>query len=311
MIWLVRLNTEPRSFLLQAYTLCYAFTFASFHPGRLSYLQDPAALARMAIPAISGMLMLLIRDAQAASEGRSQGAATIDVSLVLAAAVVSQALAGHFRPNLALPRWVPTQGGMAGLGLLMCMRALLPPDKSYAQTAVCVSGFEIQSKAKEFNDSFQQTTNLYLTAAFAAILGAVFYIATGAPRVRTASALILAGSAWLIWRIRGIAALESFPADAEFDRFRSYARAQLSRRFRLLRDASRWYYVALLPGLVLFLLGRSIYSYIWLPVLLLVAELNHREATEIQHQVLYDVDTSLDWGDEIEDVRPDMRSKRS
>jgi hypothetical protein len=33
MIRRIRRNTEPRAFLLQAYTLCYAFTFASFHPG--------------------------------------------------------------------------------------------------------------------------------------------------------------------------------------------------------------------------------------------------------------------------------------
>jgi hypothetical protein len=77
---------------------------------------------------------------------------------------------------------------------------------------------------------------------------------------------------------------EPFPAAAGFDRFRSYAQTQLSGRLLLLRDVSHWYYAALLPGMVLFLQGRSIYSYIWLLPLLLAAELNHREATKLRNE---------------------------
>ncbi len=60
----IRENTDPRIFLLEAWTVFYSFAAAASRSDWPSSLpEDPAALVRMAIPAVTVLAVLLLRNA--------------------------------------------------------------------------------------------------------------------------------------------------------------------------------------------------------------------------------------------------------
>src|ERR1035438_7699250 len=76
----VRSTTAVRIVLLEAYTVVYSFTASAFHTDRPSVVEDPVAIVKLAIPSITVLAVLLLRNAWAGNEERPQLASTIDVT---------------------------------------------------------------------------------------------------------------------------------------------------------------------------------------------------------------------------------------
>ena len=118
-----------RILLLEAAILIYSFTAAAFHSDRPSVADDPWGLLRLAIPVAAGLLGLLLRDVYT-ERPRAPHSTVIDVMVAFGFALATQAALSIFKPDLALPRWAPTQGCLLGLSLLAASRALFPPGQT-------------------------------------------------------------------------------------------------------------------------------------------------------------------------------------
>jgi hypothetical protein len=220
-----------RILLLEAAILIYSFTAAAFHSDRPSVADDPWGLLRLAIPVAAGLLGLLLRDVYT-ERPRAPHSTVIDVMVAFGFALATQAALSIFKPDLALPRWAPTQGGLLGMILLAASRALFPPGQTGSPV------------------SFPKGTKwVYLAAAAAIALFAIHPLFTGVPRVRAASAILIAGSLYL---------------------------ACFTRRDSFLHWTTYWYYGSLFPAAVLFLFESRVYEHLLLPLILIAAGLNHR-----------------------------------
>lgn len=220
-----------RIVLLETAILIYSFTAAAFRSDRPSVTDDPWALVRLAIPVLAALLGLLLRNAYA-NEPRAPHDSAVDVIVAFSLAVATQAV---IPAQWALPRWAPTQGGLLGMILLAASRALFSPGK--AQLTVR-----------------PPTRAVYLSAAALSGSLALYGLVTGVPRVRVASAILLAGSFYLALVIRFT---NSF-----------------------LRWTTYWFYGSLFPACALYLSGARVYEHLLLVLILMAAELNHRAAEE-------------------------------
>ena len=99
----VRSTTAVRIVLLEAYTVVYSFTASAFHTDRPSVVEDPVSIVKLAIPAITVLAVLLLRNAWAGNEERPQLASTIDVSLAFGLVVLLQAAFGRIFPPWYCP----------------------------------------------------------------------------------------------------------------------------------------------------------------------------------------------------------------
>jgi hypothetical protein len=149
----IRENTRPRIFLLEAATVLYSFTASAFRSDWPSLRDDPAGLLRLAIPAVIVLIVLLFRDAYTVPGQRSQLAPAIDVIIAFAFARVSQTVFAAIAPELALPRWAPTQGTFVGWMFLAGLRAFFPPGPNapkHTAPGPLLLLEEVQYRAHEF-----------------------------------------------------------------------------------------------------------------------------------------------------------------
>jgi hypothetical protein len=223
---------------VEALVVVYAFMAAAFRSDWPSASKDPEALVRLAIPATAALLGLWLRDAYAGPD-RPPHAVALDVIAAFALAILSQALLSAFKPELVLPRWAPTQGGFLGMVLLALTRALFPPS----------------AKQDRLLPESGWSAKAYLAATVLFTSAACYLLIAGGAKARTASILVLAGSAYLFFQFRVAKHYGTF-----------------------LRRASYWYYGCLLPSSLIALQGFPVYLY-WVPLVILVfAEVNHRAA---------------------------------
>ncbi|MGO9257162.1 MAG: hypothetical protein ACLQU1_12785 [Bryobacteraceae bacterium] len=285
----IRKNTEARIFLLEALTVFWSFTFAAFRPGQASFLDDPWVLLRIAIPATTTLLVLLLRNAYASPEDPVQYASILDVIIALACAFLSQPALSRFAPELALPRWFPTQGGIVGPWFLLFVRALFPPRARRPQDGAGLgqpaSILELRWKAEEFGREVRRRNlAVYLTVAALAVF-ALRFVFTGLPRERAGCGLILAGVVYVVYQIRKRGLPGRVPAAASLDGYSDSYRRELERQVALLQRVSYWFYGALVPGFGLLILGTRIYNFIVILVILLIAELTHRAKQRLQREI--------------------------
>jgi hypothetical protein len=285
----IRKNTEARIFLLEALTVFWSFTFAAFRPGQASFLDDPWVLLRMAIPATAALLVLLLRNAYASPEDAAQFASILDVIIALAFAFLSQPVLSGFSPELALPRWFPTQGGIVGPWFLLIVRALFPPRARRPQEATDMgqpaSIPEIRWRAEEFGKDVRRWNMAVSVAAAALAAFALRFALTGLPRARAGSGLILAGVVYVVYQIRKRGLPGTVPTGTRLDGYSDYYRGELERQVALLQRVSYWLYGASAPGFALLILGTRIYNFIVILVILLIAELTHRAKQKLQREI--------------------------
>jgi hypothetical protein len=266
---------EPRVFVLEALAVIYSFTAAAFSSDWLSISNDPGGLARLALPVATVLMLFLLRDAYADALNRRPGAGAVDAIAAYGLVVLLQAILLALLPELALPRWAPTQGGLVGFWIVVACRSLFQPGADRLPKAGPLSAEEIRWKSEEAGRKGACRTTGYL--AFCALFSilAVWAVLIGRHGARAAWGLTLGGNLALMYRIFRQNFTLSSGLGGGFDAYR----CRLRRQHAVLQGAGYWYYGALFPGVLLLLKGSFVYLY-WLPlVVLIAAELNHR-ATE-------------------------------
>jgi hypothetical protein len=285
----VRSTTGVRIFLLEAYTVVYSFTASAFHTDRPSVVEDPLAIVKLAIPAIAVMAVLLLRNAWAGSEERPQLASTIDVSLAFGLVVLLQAALWAYFPALVLPRWRPTQGSWAAWLFLTELRTLFPPHSSLPPTSTATNLpmylEEIRWRAEELQRELRRRNRWAYLVAAAVLAGfGACFARTGVATARMGSALIIAGTLYIVRQLWNGSAPCSIPAGDAFDLYRDFCRSELDRQCMLLRRIRYSYVGLLIPGLLLVLAGSTVYVYVMLMYVLLIAELIHRAIVRLQQE---------------------------
>jgi hypothetical protein len=269
---------EPRVFVLVALAVIYSFTAAAFDSDWPSISSDPRGLARLALPAATVLIVFLLRDAYADPLNRRPAAAAVDAISAYGLVFFLQMILSALRPELALPRWAPTQGGLVGFWIVVACRSLFQPRADRLQRAGPLSAEEILWKSAELGTKGAHRTGGYL--AFCALLSvlALWAVPTGGPIARAGWCLILTGNLVLIYLILKQHFTPSGGLRGGFD---AAYRRDLRRQHAVLQGAGYWYYGALLPGVLLLLKGSFVYLY-WLPlVVLIAAELNHRASEKL------------------------------
>jgi hypothetical protein len=274
----IRQNTDLRIFLLEAFGVCYSFTAAAFRSDHPSILEDPWALVRLAIPAISVLLALLLRNACSGSDERPHYASAVDVALALALAVLSQVVLSKIAPAWMLPRWAPTQGGLAGWMFLSVLRALFPPHpKVLRELEIKMSLEEIRWKTEELQrESRRWNLRGYLVSAAVIVIFGSLSVQAQSARVRMGAGLIIVSAVCILYQIKQKREPRQIPNGFGFAEYREVYSNELRRHALLLRDVRYWCLGLFLPGAVLMLLGSRVYEFFIVMYILLMAEFLYR-----------------------------------
>jgi hypothetical protein len=268
---------EPRVFVLEALAVIYSFTAAAFDSDWPSISSDPSGLVRLALPAATVLIVFWLRDAYADPLNRRPSAAAVDAISAYGLVFVLQMILSRLRPELALPRWAPTQGGLVGFWIVVACRSLFQPRADRLPESGLLSAEEIRWKSEELGRKGAHRTGGYLV--FCALLSmlALWAVPAGRPIARAGWCLILTGNLVLIYRILQQHFTRFGGLGGSFEIYRRALRHQ----YGVLQGAGYWYYGALFPGVLLLLKGSFVYLY-WLPlVVLIAAELNHRAAERL------------------------------
>jgi hypothetical protein len=172
---------EPRVFVLEALAVIYSLTAAAFDSDWPSISSDPGGLARLALPAATVLIVFWLRDSYADPLNRRPSAGAIDAIAAYGLVFVLQMILSRLRPELALPRWAPTQGGLVGFWIVVACRSLFQPRADRLPKAGLLSAEEIRWKSEELERKGAHRTNGYL--AFCALLSilALWAVPTGGP----------------------------------------------------------------------------------------------------------------------------------
>jgi hypothetical protein len=286
----IRNHTDFRIFLLQAYVVFYAFAAAaSRSDSPSSFLEDPWAFLRMAIPAVAVLIVLLLRNAWSDPEQPTPLAVTLDVTAALGFAILSQQLLALLDPSLALPRWRATQGSAVGWFFLMGLRSGFPPHAKVPMPVGQVTKMrldEVQWKAGEFEREIRLRNRIgYLAAAAVIALFTFAFIRTNWPAARIGAGLVIAGTLCMIWQVLRAGSPGTVPQDAGFKAYCELCRRELERQRVLLRRVRFWYIGSVIPGVVLLLLGSRFYEYFVLMPLFLLGELTHRAINRLECEI--------------------------
>lgn len=275
----IRRNTDGRIFLLQAWAVFYSFAAAASRTDSpSSMLADPWAFLRMAIPAVAVLVVLLLRNGYADPEKRTPTAAVVDVGISLAFAILSEQVLAAFAPSLALPRSRATQGFAVAWFFLTALRAGFPPrSKVLADPETSLRIEEVRWQAEESARQMRQwSIRGYLAASVVLVFFALAFVLTNAPRVRAASGFIITGALYSLWQLHKSGWPDVIPADADFNMYRDFRSRVLESQRTLLQRVWYWYLGAIIPAVLLLLIGSQFYGYFVLMYVFLIAELMHR-----------------------------------
>ena len=283
----IRKTTEARVALLEAFVVFYAFAAGTTEsPGALA---DPSLGLRLAIPTLVIAVVLLLRNVGSASTARSQYSPLVDVAFSFGAAIVSQAILGVLKPELLLPHYRFTRGAVIAWCFLGALRAWFPhrlkaSRRIEAQTPITIE--RLRWNAIQFEIKVRQWNHWANLAAAAAIgllvLGLPF---AGNLRAQVASAVFIAGAAYVAWIVRRRGSPEPAPLGGEWKHYSEYWRTELHRQSVLLDRLWHWYFGSLIPGVLLLLQGSTIYGCFILTYVLLVGELLYRAIEWVQLEI--------------------------
>ena len=146
-------NTDARICFLETCGVAYVFTAGAFG-SKLELLAGVSDVPRLAIPMAAVMLVFLLRNAYRRSKECDYAIALTDIVLAITAAILSQVFLSFLKPDWAMPRWAPTQGGFVGTMFVTVVRTLFPqgPDDRTGSRFLTNSPAqdEIQWMASEF-----------------------------------------------------------------------------------------------------------------------------------------------------------------
>ena len=135
----IRRTTDFQVLLMEAFVLYLSFWGAAKFMDA-AFLDDRFGLLRLAIPAATALLALMLDDAYA-MPGRRWPMRAIRAPLFgLVMAFLSQAVLADGNPDLTLPRWILWCGAGTGLLLVAAVRMLFPPPADRPQGAASDAG---------------------------------------------------------------------------------------------------------------------------------------------------------------------------
>ncbi|HEY4084972.1 MAG TPA: hypothetical protein VGM43_03500 [Bryobacteraceae bacterium] len=244
----------------------------------------------MALPVLTVVTVMLLRNAWAGNSERRQLAPVIDVSLAFGLVILLQMALAAYAPALALPRWRATQGGWAGWLFLTELRTMFPPNSRISRQSPGAGAQlmyidEVRWRAEELQRQLRRrNTWTWCVAAAILILFSVRFASTNAIAPRLGSALIIGGTLFIILQVWRMGAPRSLGADSNFEVFREFCRGELDRQRKLLRLILYSYILLLIPGLLLVLAGAVVYAWVFLMYVFLGAELLYRETIHLQQE---------------------------
>ena len=259
-------SSRIRTFVLQVLVLAYSLIAGAFHANPPSFVNEPTGLIRLGIAVVAGMLGVAVRDRNSPARQRSPNSLLLDIVVIYGLIILSQVALAFLNTAFCLPSWAPTQGGFVGFMLFAATRALFAAPGANDGDGSVESGNVIgQDRIKEANR--HRMAYQIASAIAAALSGLAFFLTPW--RGQIASALIMIGSVHLLRR--------TFAGGTD-----PVARSADIILLAVLRSASGWYYFALLPASVIFLLGSKVYLY-WVPIVILMfAEANQRATASLQ-----------------------------
>ena len=274
----IRKMTEARVALLEAFVVFYAFAAGSTDsPGSLA---DPSMGIRLVIPTLAITLVLLLRNARAASTTRSQYAPIADVAIGFAVATASQIILALVKPEFLLPPYRFSGGAVIAWVFLGALRAWFPhrlkaKRRAEAQTPITIE--RLRWNAVQFEIKFRQWNhwaNLAVAAAIGLlVLGLPF---AGVPRFQVASVIFIVGAAYVAWIVHRRGSPGTVPLGGGWKEYTRYCQSELERQSVLLHRLWHWYFGSLIPGVLLLLQGSTIYGCFILTYVLLIGELLYR-----------------------------------
>lgn len=122
----IRRTTDFQVLLMEAFVLYLSFWGAA-RLGHAAFLNDHLGLFRLAIPAATALLGLLLYDAYALPGRRGPVKALRAPVFGIAMTFLSQAVMAGGHPELTLPRWILLCGAGTSLLLVSAVRLLFPP----------------------------------------------------------------------------------------------------------------------------------------------------------------------------------------
>lgn len=276
----IHAHTEWRVFLLELTAVAYSFTAAAFGSRLEALSTEPWAVIRLLIPTGVVGAVLLIRNGSAPPDGRSHLASTVDVGLAAAATFVIEELLAIVSPNLALTRWAPTQGGLAGWLFLSAMRALFPPADNGKKIDVVLD--EVRWRAEEFERVVSRRTRIgYIAGTVAVVMSGVGVLHATASQRRIGFCLLLAGATYLLVLLH-----QSRLSVKRSVEILDWYRRELERLTRMLNLLWFGFFGSLLPAAFLLLAGSRVYEYFILLYILLLAEVNLRTIGKLRREAL-------------------------
>jgi len=276
-------KSEVRIFSLEALVVIYSFTAGAFKSEWPSISADPMALVRLIIPVAVVMAAFWFRKSNH-SQGRLPHAAALDVIVAYGLVLLAEWILSAVQPELALPRWAPTQGGFVGFSLIVACRALFPQCSESSADGIPITETELLWKVQDLRATSVQVRRWYLGAGVLPGSAALYFTLIGSGHQRAVSGLIVAGALYVASQVR---VRTHGPPAATCNNagqlFREYL-WELRCRYLLLRRLGAWYYGFLLPAAIFALLGSRVYGY-WLPLVVLIfAELNYRQAANFRRE---------------------------
>jgi hypothetical protein len=156
---------------------------------------------------------------------------------------------------------------------------------------------EVRRGARAFERTIRRR-NLreYVAAALVTIFFGWQAAAAAEPATRIGAILTVAGTAFIVFRLRRHGSAAAPAADLGLRPCLDFHRAELERQRDLLRSVWYWYLLPLVPGLLVMLAGRLLaqpqsiwrvgpYALVCAAIFFAIARLNSRAARELQREI--------------------------
>ena len=299
-------TTAPRVLLMEACAVYGSFLAVVSLQGvwlqGTSFLFEQSEFLRLAIPAVAGLLALVVGDAYATPGIERRLRSTLGAALCIAFAFLSQAALSVSYPDLVTPRWIMIFGGGMSLLLLSTLRLWFLPGVDRLRPApvsrgVSMTHDEIRLKAQEFETKIKRRNRGEYIAVAVVIAFFGWRLVSSANLILNAGgALIIAGALYVAHHLRKRGSARTLRADAAFVSSVAFYRTELERQRDLGRRVWWWYIGPFIPGgVVLYweLGAANEYSVQSLAVrgtvvmlfFLLVGQLNKKTARKLQHEI--------------------------
>lgn len=265
--------TSPRAYLFEALRALPFLVFSRIKRTTnatmlaITFFMLLASFGRMgqpwpsaAIPALAVLIAFVMRDVYRNHSTAPLRRVTGDAVVVVALALLSQAVLAGVRPDLVL---APSQA-LIGAGMCLCLLTarLVTPQVNFQRwqfaTGAAVSLEELRREIQQAQHAARGTRLVETGAGVLVIAGAIAGVwFAPEPFMKTAMGILAAGATFVIVYLHR-QAMRPVPMDRDFTETRSAYRSELVRGERLLRWVWLWYLVPLAIGPVALIVGWAL-----------------------------------------------------